>query len=92
MAFDTRVSPKRYAQSRIAKGATEMAVSTRKPGASYVVKIVGSEHGTLQGTIQHTQSGERRTFRGCLEMLHLLESWLCRTPESEVVVGSSKLG
>ena len=42
--------------------------------ATYVIRIVGVEHGTLQGTVEHIQTGETRSFRGCLEMLRLIET------------------
>ena len=69
-----------------------MAVSKRKPAASYVLKIVGNEHGTLQGTIQHTQSGVKHSFRGCLEMLQFIEEALDRPLDDGVVAERSELG
>ena len=60
-----------------------MGVSSVKRPTSYVVRIVGMENGTWQGSIEHVQSGERGTFKGCLDMISWMEDSLGRATETD---------
>ncbi len=41
--------------------------------STFIVRILRTDNGTWQGRIGHTQTGEMKTFRSCLEMLRIID-------------------
>lgn len=43
---------------------------------TFIVRSVRTDNDTWQGRIGHTQTGEMRMFRSCLEMLRIMDEIL----------------
>ena len=64
-----------------------MPVTNRRSTASAVIRIVNTERGTWQGTVEDVLSGEKGTFRGCLAMLRLIARTFASATDAEVGTG-----
>lgn len=69
----------------------EWAPKPAKTISSYVVRVIGTEHGRWQGQVEHIPTGKKANFKSCLEMLHVMESAMVSAPEAKCGVGDSEV-
>ncbi|NMB45633.1 MAG: hypothetical protein GX998_04395 [Firmicutes bacterium] len=55
--------------------------------STFIIRILRTDNGTWQGRIGHTQTGEMRPFKGCLEMLRLMDEIIGTKERSEEGIG-----
>jgi len=55
--------------------------------STFIIRILRTDNGTWQGRIGHTQTGEMRPFKSCLEMLRLMDEIIGTKERSEEGIG-----